>query len=147
VKFVCDVMLGKLAKHLRLLGLDAVYLRGLPQLKNMTESEEPWIFITRRTKFTGCQRSLVVHSELTRQQLAELKDILRPFIDRSKVLNRCMECNIPLEDIVRKEVEHRVPEFVFHYYRRFKKCPSCNRIFWEGSHALHMTDLLKELLD
>jgi uncharacterized protein len=147
VRFVCDVMLGKLAKYLRLLGLDAVYLRDLSQLKNMSESALPWIFITRRTRFAGSHRTLVVHSDLTRGQVAELKDILKPLIDRSQVLNRCIECNELLEDIERTEVEHRVPEFVFHYYRRFRECPSCNRIYWEGSHARHMTNLLKELLD
>jgi uncharacterized protein len=147
VKFVCDVMLGKLAKYLRLLGIDATYVNDPSQLKGMDQSEEPWIFVTRRAKPTGYLRSYVVRSELARQQVNELKPILKPFIDPSKMLNRCIECNTPLEVIERTEVEHRVPEFVFHHYRRFRVCPSCNRIYWEGSHAGHMNDLLKELMD
>lgn len=140
-------MLGKLAKYLRLLGLDTVYLRDLSQLKSMSESEEPCIFVTRRARFIGCRKMLFIHSETAREQVAELKNHLKPFIDRSSVLNRCIKCNVPLGDVERSEVEHRVPEFVYHYYKKFKKCPSCKRIYWEGSHARHMTDLLKELLD
>lgn len=147
MRFVCDVMLGKLAKYLRLLGLDAVYLRDISQLKSMSESEKPCIFITRRAKFIGCQRTLTIHSESARKQVTELKDHLKPLIERSKVLNRCIECNVLLEEVDRADVEHRVPEFVYHHYKRFKKCPSCKRIYWEGSHAKHMNDLLKELLD
>lgn len=147
MKFVCDVMLGKLAKYLRLLGLDAVYIRDPAQLKDMGESEEPWIFVTRRAKVTGMPTSIVVQSELARRQVTELKHLLRPLVDPTQVLNRCIECNVPLEDIERSEVEHRVPEFVFHHYKGFRKCSSCNRIYWEGSHAKHMTGLLKELLD
>lgn len=146
MKFVCDVMLGKLAKYLRLLGLDAVYLSDPARLTDMRESEEPWIFITRRAKTTECQKSFVVHSELARGQVAELRDVLQPFIDPAKVMKRCIVCNISLEDIERNEVEQRVPEFVFHHYKRFRRCPSCERIYWEGSHTKHMSDLLEELL-
>lgn len=140
-------MLGKLAKYLRLLGLDAVYLKNSAQLKDISGSKESWVFVTRRTNATGAPASIVVRSELARRQVTELKPILRPLIDPSQVLNRCIECNVPLEDVERGEVEHRVPEFVFHHYKRFRKCASCNRIYWEGSHARHMTGLLKELLD
>jgi uncharacterized protein len=147
VRFVCDVMLGKLAKYLRLLGLDAVYLRDISELKQMNESRESLILLTRRTKPAAPVRSVVVHSDVARRQLTELKDLIGTWVDRSKVLNRCVECNVPLEDIEKSEVEHRVPEFVFHHYSTFKKCPSCKRIYWEGSHARHMSDLLKELLD
>lgn len=139
-------MLGKLAKYLRLLGLDAVYLRDLSDLKRMNETTEPWIFVTRRTKPIGWVRSVVVRSELTRRQVTELKHLINPEIDQSKVLNRCIECNVPLEDVERSSVEHKIPEFVFHHYKRFKECPSCSRVYWEGSHAQHMSELLKELL-
>lgn len=145
--FFCDVMLGKLAKYLRLLGLDAVYLRDLSELKKRSGTEEPWLFLTRRAKPPGDVPAIVLHSEVSRRQLTQLKDLLRPLVDRSKVLNRCIECNVLLEDVDRGDVEHRIPEFVFHHYAKFRKCPSCSRIFWEGSHARHMADLLKELLD
>lgn len=90
---------------------------------------------------------VVLHSELTRRQLAELKVFLKPLIDPKKVLNRCIECNVLLEDIEKGEAEHRVPEFVFHRYARFKRCFLCGRIYWEGSHARNMSGLLKELLE
>lgn len=147
MRLVCDVMLGKLAKYLRLLGFDAVYLRDVSQLKSMDESEKPCIFITRRAKFAGCRGTLIVHCESAREQVIELKDHLKPLIDRPKVLNRCIECNVPLEEIDRTDVEHRVPEFVYHHYNKFKECTSCRRVYWEGSHAKRMNDLLKDILD
>ncbi|NIO42091.1 MAG: twitching motility protein PilT, partial [Burkholderiales bacterium] len=39
-----------------------------------------------------------------------------------------------------------IPEKVTTYYDRFRTCPSCKRIFWEGSHWKRMHGWLDQLL-
>jgi len=146
MRFLCDVMLGKLAKYLRLLGFDAAYAAS-PSVLDRSKAEAPdLVFLTRRKAPSGFPRTVVLASEIAREQLKELAPLIKQEIRPERVLNRCIECNEELIDVERSEVESLVPEFIFHAYRTFKKCPSCERIYWEGSHAKGMDDLIKEVL-
>ncbi len=146
MRFVCDVMLGKLAKYLRVLGFDTIYLRNESFLADQARSEDPPYFITRRRKALAYERTIYVKSEHAREQLKELREWIKPFFNRETALARCIACNMPLVDIEKEAVEHRVPEFVFHAYSVFKTCPRCRRIYWAGTHAENMADLIQEIM-
>lgn len=145
MRFVCDVMLGKLAKYLRILGFDAVYVRSLKTLDGFTAGEEPTWFITRRSSAVPYEQTIRIRATNVKEQLKELGPLIRPHIDPDKVLQRCIGCNTPLIDADKKSIEHLVPEFIFHAYNAFKRCPSCGRVYWEGTHADNMADLIKEV--
>ena len=145
MRFICDVMLGRLAKYLRILGFDAAYIRTLSVLDRFRHEEEPPYFLTRRTSAVAYEQTVRIKATDVREQLKELKPLIGPHLDLKKVLQRCIHCNVPLVDADKKSVEHMVPEFVFHTYTCFKVCPFCNRVYWEGTHAEHMTDILKEV--
>lgn len=146
MKFICDVMLGKLAKYLRLLGFDAVYAPGPTSLERHAQNSGDRLFLTRRRGTTGFSTTFHLTSEKTREQLMEMRDLIRSAIEPGKVSNRCIRCNVELIEVEKLEIESRVPEFVFHNYVRFKTCPSCKRIYWEGSHAKGMESLIQEIL-
>jgi uncharacterized protein with PIN domain len=145
MKFICDVMLGKLAQYLRILGLDTVYIRDIKMLETYKEIDEPPYFFTKRSKMVGYERCIFIKSDKTKEQLKEISHIIRPFIDSGKVMNRCMICNIELIDVAKADIEQLVPEFVFHKYEEFKNCPSCGRVYWEGSHTEHMAEWIEEI--
>ena len=145
MRFVCDVMLGKLAKYLRILGFDAAYIRSLKMLDRFTCHEEPTYFLTRRTSPVQYEQTIHIKAANAREQIRELRSLIGPHLDRTKVLQRCINCNELLVDADKQSIEHRVPEFVFHAYNAFKVCPSCNRVYWEGTHTKHMADLIKEV--
>ncbi len=147
MNFVCDVMLGKLAKYLRVLGFDTIYIRRPEALEDFKRAKSERFFLTRRKRETGYRKTVHINSELPLQQLRELKGLIRPYVKDGAVLNRCIECNEELVDVEKADVEPLVPEFVFHAYERFRMCPSCGKVYWEGSHAASMSALIKEILD
>jgi uncharacterized protein len=145
MRFACDVMLGKLAKYLRILGFDATYPLVDVALSELYDQEDPRVFLTRRRKAFAYERTVYIRLENVREQLKEVKELIKPFIDPDKVLSRCINCNVLLTDVEKETIEHRVPEFVFHTYTAFKVCPRCDRVYWAGTHANHMSQLIEEI--
>jgi len=145
MKFICDSMLGRLAKYLRILGLNAIYFR--PSKKGAERVfEEPYIFFTRRKK-SPYSNSVYIRSDHVQDQLKEVKSIIRPYIDPSLIMTRCLKCNRELEKIEKEKVEPFVPEYVFHTQEEFRICPQCKKVYWSGSHVENMSKWIKELLE
>ncbi|GEM_PF-607754 len=74
VSFLCDVMLGKLARELRLLGYDAEYdrnLGGMPAYKVARQSGR--ILLTRTNKLKGLPGTIYVPAQLAPEQVAQVK--------------------------------------------------------------------------
>ena len=145
MRFACDVMLGKLAKYLRILGFDATYLPGKVDPSDLSGQEGPRVFLTRRRKAFVSEKTIYIRAENVREQLKELKGLIKPSIDPDKLLGRCIDCNVLLADVKKEIIEHRVPEFVFHTYNAFKVCPRCDRVYWAGTHAKYMSQLMEEI--
>jgi uncharacterized protein with PIN domain len=147
MKFICDAMLGKLAKYLRILGLDAEYTRDLFVLEQYKEQPYSPYFLTRTMKTISYERIIFIKYDKVREQLQEIREIIRPFIDPGKIMNRCIDCNVELVDVEKKNIEQMVPEFVFHQYAQFRSCPKCRKVYWEGSHAKGMAQLAREIME
>ncbi len=145
MRFACDVMLGKLAKYLRIFGFDTVYLRNMNLLEDYARQEDPPYFITRRKQTLPYNRTIHVNSEDAPQQLKELWERIKSSFDPEKALARCIYCNLLLLDVDKEAIEHRVPEFVFHSYTVFKLCPGCKRVYWAGTHTERMKQLIEEM--
>jgi hypothetical protein len=145
MRFVCDVMLGKLAKYLRLLGFDAAYAASSAALDRVRVHDGDRILLTRRKGPSGFARTVRINSERASEQLREIKALVAPALTAGAVFGRCIECNVELIEADKADIEPLVPEFVYHHYSRFKTCPSCKRVYWEGSHTSGMASLLKEV--
>jgi uncharacterized protein len=145
MRFVCDVMLGKLAKYLRFLGFDSEYARTEASFQSVLSNEPDRIPLSRRSRISGPLQYTRIHSEMASVQLIELKGLLKPELDREKLLSRCIECNTHLSEVKKQEIEHCVPEYVFHQYQRFMACPSCHKLYWKGSHVHNIDKTLQEL--
>ena len=143
--FACDMMLGKLARHLRVLGLDTLSLKSPGEVEKCLNSDAACRFLTRRTALKGRDRVVFIHSDRPKEQLIEIRDVVSPYIEVSKIMTRCIECNVPLDDIPKRDIEQYVPEFVYHHYETFKACPSCGKVYWEGTHAAAMMRLIEEV--
>ncbi len=142
--FVCDVMLGKLARYLRIFGLNAPYIRNLASLDQYRDSRQSAVFFTKRTRPTGYTPTILIVADDPRTQLKEIKEVVKPYIDREGVMKRCIACNVELLEVAKEEIEQYVPEYVFHLYPTFRICPSCKRVYWEGSHTKGMRRLMEE---
>jgi uncharacterized protein len=144
VKFVADVMVGKLARWLRVLGFDVTYSNAFEddEIIRLATSENR-IILTRDCGLAArCNDSqcLLISSV---EYPAQVLQVLRTFdLKEFNLFSRCLECNTPLERVDKEEVFERVPPFIYLTQDRFATCSSCNRVFWHGSHT---DEILKRL--
>ena len=151
MKFLVDRMLGKLAKALRLLGYDAIYCQNedLTQLIRLAR-EQDRVILTRNTKLVARKpedRVVRIINDPPKLQLRELYEKGYIAFSEAKSFSRCLICNVLLEGMTRKEVEGKVPDFIFHSYQEFCRCSQCGRIYWPGSHQQHMQKRIREMLE
>lgn len=140
MKFIADVMLGRLAKRLRLLGFDVLYDRNLDDNAVIRHSlEERRLILTRDLSLTKrplASRHLFIQSEQVDQQVDEVLSRYAP--GGHKPLSRCSQCNSTLAAISKKEAKDVVPRYVFENRENFLQCGSCKRVYWKGSHVRRM---------
>ena len=79
---------------------------------------------------------------------AQLVEVLQRFDLRGQVnlFSRCMECNVPLEHVEKESVIAEIPGLVAERYTVFSRCPSCNKVYWRGSHWERMKKLADQVL-
>ena len=148
MRFICDVMLGKLSKYLRVLGLDTVCIEAMEDLSQYTSEKKLQFFLTKRGPHKVLYRnSIYIKSNRVIDQLIEIKDIILPHISATTLMNRCIRCNTVLNDVKKADIEGLVPEFIFHKHDVFKACPSCNKVYWEGSHVAHINKWVKKITE
>ena len=140
-KFLCDAMLGGLAKWLRAAGYDTYYAREGTDIDDRALTEKA--LREGRVMLTGdrgfLERAPVRDGRLELLLLAHLpvEEQLRAVVERFELeprSSRCMECNGELEVVSPGAVAGRVPEGVIQDHKEFFRCRSCCRIFWHGSH-------------
>ena len=147
MKFLVDSMLGKLAKWLRVMGNDTHYQPFYQ--KGMIDDlirERRLLLLTRNTSIVGRNpNSFLVLPDNVKEQLDQMRASGYLHIDKSRWFSRCLICNMKLEKVATKEALVHIPEYVlFQKNPMISYCPSCQRIFWPGSHRLRMIDQLKE---
>jgi uncharacterized protein len=150
-RFLADVMLGTLAKWLRLLGYDTVYDNRISDDEIVRRCrDEKRIALTRDRRLVQrrlLRRSLLLDSNDLDRQIRQVLDSIGEAGPPPWRLTRCIECNLPLTDITTEEVQPLVPEYVFRTQRQFKQCPACARIYWSGTHRDRIQERLKKLFE
>ncbi|HWP63517.1 MAG TPA: Mut7-C RNAse domain-containing protein [Candidatus Binatia bacterium] len=149
-RFVLDGHLGRLARYLRILGVDAAYDAKAADVdlaeRAVTEGR---VLLTRDVgllKRGRVSRGYWLRAEQPEEQLAEvvrrfgLLAVARPF-------GRCLRCNAELETVDREEVVDRLPPRTRREFAEFRRCPACSRIYWKGSHYDRMRRLLARLVE
>ena len=145
-RFVADTHLGKLARHLRMAGFDTVWANDRPddEIVSLSNGERRTILTRDKAMLRrgDVSRGYFVRAIESEKQLSEvlrtlqLEKLVAPFI-------RCRECNAVLEDVAKAEVVDALPEKVRDAYDRFKRCPGCRRVYWEGTHFARMQGVLR----
>jgi len=143
--FYCDGMLGKLAKHLRMFGLNCIFVKNHSTLTYQDKYNDQSFFLTRKAEGIKHPHVIIIKSDSVKEQLEEIKHLIKPFVDAEKIMNRCIVCNTKLVNIEKSNVEHLVPEYIFHKHELFWICQTCNKIYWAGSHTEHMQKWIKKL--
>jgi len=140
-RFVLDQHLGRLAAYLRLLGLDCVHRPHFPDEDLARVSVDDHRILLSRDKRLLMRRS-VVHGGFVRatDPMEQVPEVLHRFGAPETIapFSRCMACNGVLRPAGLEQVEDRLLPDTWAYYREFRECPDCRRVFWEGSHVRRM---------
>lgn len=136
-RFLADAHLGALARGLRLLGFDTLWLNDLGDANlAILARREGRILLTRdrrllmRREVThGCY----IHPVAPQEQLAYLLEHLQ-LCPEIAPFNRCTLCNGLLEERLPAQVQSQVPPRVQASQEVFWRCRGCGRLYWQGSH-------------
>ena len=141
LRFVADSMLGTLAKKLRLLGIDTVYLNDTndSELKYLARSQGR-ILLTKDKAFVRELPGQVwlVDGHNVQEEFVSIAGPLSAAGCQPDPFSRCLECNGPLETIEPSDAQGVVPPYICQTKKIFSRCPSCGKIFWEGTHSNRM---------
>jgi len=145
MKFLVTEDCGRLARWLRLLGFDAVWIRDAPVTECYRRAyNERRVIVTRNRRLRASDLFHVVHltSATLEEQLRQLVNDLKLALDDERLFTRCDRCNVPVKPIEKTAVKDRIPPYVFEHQAQFYTCPSCQRIYWAATHW----DRVKQLL-
>lgn len=147
MRFIADAMLGKLAKWLRILGYDTVYYGGGDDLGliQAAAAEDRFILTrdTRLVKRLARDGHLFIRDNDPMAQLAQVVSELGLDASGAGFLTRCTVCNGTLDSVDKAEVRGLVPEYTYSDANVFLRCPSCGRLYWEGTHKARILARLK----
>ena len=147
MKFLCDQMLGTLATWLRILGHDTAYAKTGPDEKIIAQAHrENRVVLTRDKELASSYKpSLAIKNT---DLYAQVKEVLQGFTlnpDKKALLSRCTVCNVLVKPVEKSAVKNIAPPHAYAIHNNFWLCPSCNRIYWKGSHWENMQRFIGSL--
>ncbi len=150
MRFIADEMLGKLARWLRMAGLDVAYEREITdaRLLEMAQGEGRFLLTrdTRLIRRLKPEAYLFIHKDHLPEQVREFFGRFPELKASGSPLTRCVECNTPLVSLTKAEVKGKVWPYVYETQEHFTTCPTCHRIFWEATHVKHIKEKLGKLI-
>jgi len=145
IRFLADVMLGRLARWLRVLGYDTTYQPDWPRfLLPLEARRDGRVLLTRSKRLIQDHpevESFLVSSHLPREQLKEVFEKFQ--LGTHWMFSRCTLCNQLVEKAEPGQVKEQVPKAVFELETSFYRCPGCGRVYWEGSHLKRFREFLR----
>ncbi|HRQ05281.1 Mut7-C RNAse domain-containing protein [Nitrosomonas halophila] len=148
-RFIVDTNLGRLARYLRLLGLDCLYHNDYADavIAQIASAQQRTVLTRDRSLL---RRSLIVHGYFVRSDMpkTQVREVLARFdLYRSiDPLTRCTRCNGKLTATDKHQIAHRLEPLTKKYYDKFLSCPDCGQIYWQGSHFERVMQLIGQLL-
>ncbi|WP_297475526.1 Mut7-C RNAse domain-containing protein [Thermococcus sp.] len=150
MRFIADMMLGRLARWLRLYGHDTLYgIKDDDEIILVALSERRTILtrdsgLAERAKKLGAE-AFLLRSNSLEGQVEELKRLGVEFKELFPAKARCPKCNGLLRRASKEEVRGKVPAKVYERYDEFYICQKCGQIYWPGRQWVEMLKIDKRL--
>ena len=150
--FLCDVHLWKLARRLRLLGFDTRFdprwddaqLAGISQTEGFILLTRDRGLLIRRV----VERGVYIYNTDAEAQVIELLRRL-DLVKRVSPFTRCLVCGGFLEavnmggEFFEQTLRPLIPPKVLEWAKEYRYCPSCEKVFWKGSHYKKLIALIE----
>jgi uncharacterized protein with PIN domain len=147
-RFAADAMLGRLARWLRVLGFDTFYDAAIadPDLVTIAAREQR-VLLTRDRHLLRELRPAQALEVRCDDPLEQLQDVVAALELRGPVamFSRCLICNTPLEELDAAAVEALAAELEYAPPPPVRRCPRCDKLYWEGSHSRRMRAALRQV--
>ncbi len=146
-RFIADANVGRLARYLRLLGLDCRYRNDYidTEIARIAVAENR-IVLTRDRRLL--RRKAITHGCFVRANdpREQVREVIRRFdLYRDiRPWNRCTECNGVLASVDKSAIEDQLQPLTRRYFDRFLCCPDCGKIYWQGSHVGRAQSMIHE---
>jgi len=151
-KFIVDTNVGRLARWLRMMGYDTLFVNpiddeGLIRIalkeKRVLLTKDTQIML-RRVVTSGKLKVLLIEGDDAKDQLRQVAQRMK--LNQERNFTLCLECNEPLVHRGKEEVRDLVPPYVFQTQSQYFQCPACHRIYWRGTHWQRMKRELETLM-
>lgn len=150
LRFFADVMVGRLMRWLRALGIDTAWEDAIPdgELVRRSLAENRYI-LTRDRRLPEDWRVsnyLLLKSE---NPLEQLREVVEHFNIKPppQLFTRCLVCNTPLRPASADETAAQVPPTVRENQKDFQYCPNCRKVYWAGSHTNRMRNAIENIFN
>ncbi|MBE3088700.1 MAG: Mut7-C RNAse domain-containing protein [Actinobacteria bacterium] len=140
MKFIADIMVGKLARYMRMAGYDVMYINNASDdqiIKIARETDRiiltrDSLMLARREFKKGIIKYLYIKEDKLENQLDQIKSELK--ISLKPNLIRCIECNEKLIKVKKEDIKNKVPPYVYKTQQNFLYCKNCDKYYWRGTH-------------
>eukprot|EP00873_Tetraselmis_striata_P027358 jgi/Tetstr1/447622/TSEL_034983.t1 len=158
VRFLCDTMLGRLCRRLRVLGCDASVVEDRLSRKQVVEAAvaaqgDGAVFLTRCHK-TANHRHLAsvfwLPTDDAQDQLSAITDHFGIKLDSGAVMSRCSRCgSAALGKIDHDEAaaSEEVPERMLDIVQDFWQCSECRKVFWVGPKSQSAMTMIRRVFN
>lgn len=151
-RFIVDANVGKLARWLRMLGYDTLFINDIDdnELIAIGLNDERVLLtkdtqlMLRRVVTSGRLKAVLIEDDNFKDQIRQVARLMK--IDKEKKFTRCLECNELLVPKSQDDVRDLVPAYVFKTQSHYFQCPSCQRIYWRGTHWQRMNKEMEKLM-
>lgn len=140
MKFIADIMVGKLAKYLRMAGYDVLYentatddeIMKIALKTGRTVLTRDSLMIARKEFVKGMIKYLLIRDDKLKKQLEQVQSEFNFSLKPNLI--RCVECNYRLAEVKKEDVKNKVPPYVYKTQQNFIYCKRCDKYYWRGTH-------------
>jgi uncharacterized protein with PIN domain len=147
VGLLVDRTAGRLARWLRVLGLDTEYMATCDTSAIARRARQEGRQAVTRNRAL-CERlggdCILLASELLDDQIRQVVGVVG--IESLSPFSRCNACNERLSHVPKESVRGRVPAYVYENHEGFSVCPACGRYYWRGTHWSIMNREIERIL-
>lgn len=150
IKFFADVMLARVVRLLRAIGVDTRWEDAISDADLVRKSiAERRFILTLDKKLAQHWRTDNVFLLTSEKPFEQFREIVGRFeiVKPSRLFTRCLICNTVLRKADKNEIARNLAPEIREKYKSFNYCAICNKIYWKGSHTRRMREAIEKVFD